>query len=524
MISHFFAWVSTQFSLTIKAVQCDNGREFDNNASRSFFLSRGVQLRMSCPYTSTQNGKAERMIGTTNDVMCTLLFQASLPARFWAESLHTATYLLNRLPSTASPAPTPHHALFGTSPRYDHLCVFGCSCYPNTSATAPHKLAPRSTWCVFLGYSPDHKGYRCFDLISCRVLISWHVVFDESDFPFSTTSTPTSDLEFASLFPTDSVVHPPLSERSAGPPPVCSPDALAPLPVVTAAPCADLEFPAASTPLAPPPPAAPCAALAPPARYAQPVRVYQRRPEFAMKDLGVLHHFLGVTVELHPSGLLLHQRQYTLDILERAGMTDCNPYSTPVDTQAKLSEDVGAPVADPTAYRSLAGALQYLTFTRLDITYAVQQVCLHMHDPREPHLTALKRLLRYLRGTVGYSLLLHRSSSAKLVVYTDANWAGCPDTRRSTSGDAVFLGGNLVSWSSKRQPVVSRSGAEAKYRAVASGSSWLSFTARSPRALSSTATTSARFTSPPTRFSTSGPSTWRSTCTSSAIGSRSAIF
>ncbi|WVZ75444.1 hypothetical protein U9M48_023494, partial [Paspalum notatum var. saurae] len=192
--------------------------------------------------------------------------------------------------------------------------------------------------------------------------------------------------------------------------------------------------------------------------------------------LGVLHHFLGVTVEPRPSGLLLHQRQYTLDILERAGMADCNPCSTPVDMQAKLSEDAGPPVADPTAYRSLAGALQYLTFTRLDITYAVQQVCLHMRDPREPHLTALKGLLRYLRGTVDYGLLLHRSSSAELVVYTDADWAGCPDTRRSTSGYAVFLGSNLVSWSSKRQPVVSRSSAEAEYQAVANGvaeASWL---------------------------------------------------
>jgi hypothetical protein len=122
--------------------------------------------------------------------------------------------------------------------------------------------------------------------------------------------------------------------------------------------------------------------------------------EFAMKDLGVLHHFLGVTVELYSAGLLLHQRQYTLDILEQAGMTDCNPCSTPLDTQGKLSEAKGNPVTDPTAYRSLAGALQYLTFTRPDITYAVQQICLHMYDPREPHLTALKRLLRYLRGTV----------------------------------------------------------------------------------------------------------------------------
>ena len=119
-----------------------------------------------------------------------------------------------------------------------------------------------------------------------------------------------------------------------------------------------------------------------------------------MKDLGQLHHFLGVTVELRLSGLLLHQRQYALDILERAGMTDCKPCSTPVNTQTKLSVGLGDPVADPTAYRSLAGALQYLNFTRPDLTYAVKQVCLHMHDPRESHLAALKRLLRYVRGTV----------------------------------------------------------------------------------------------------------------------------
>jgi hypothetical protein len=142
--------------------------------------------------------------------------------------------------------------------------------------------------------------------------------------------------------------------------------------------------------------------------------------EFSVKDQGVLHHFLGVTTG-RPSGLLLHQRQYTLDILERAKMIDCKPCSTPVDTQAKLSEDTGDPVEDPTGYRSLAGALQYLTFTRPDISYAVQQVCLHMHDPREPHLAALKRLLRYLRGTVDYGLLLHRSTSSELIVYTDAD-------------------------------------------------------------------------------------------------------
>jgi hypothetical protein len=179
-----------------------------------------------------------------------------------------------------------------------------------------------------------------------------------------------------------------------------------------------------------------------------------------MKDLSPLHHFLGMQVQHTGSGLFLSQRQYMLEILDRAGMTDCKPCTTPVVVNPKLSTD-GPPVSDPTDFRSLAGALQYLTFTRPDISYAVQQVCLHMHDPREPHLAALKRILRYVRGTLHMGLLVHPSTALDLVVYSDADCAGCPDTRKSTSGYAVFLGDNLVPWSSKRQNTVSRSSAEA---------------------------------------------------------------
>ena len=139
------------------------------------------------------------------------------------------------------------------------------------------------------------------------------------------------------------------------------------------------------------------------------------------------------------------QRQYILDILDRAGMADCKPCSTPVDTNPKVAAAVGAPVDDASDFRSLAGALQYLTFTRPDIAYAVQQVCLHMHEPREPYLAALKRILRYIRGTLHLGLHLRPSGVDDLVAYSDADWAGCPDTRKSTSGYTVFLGDNLVS-------------------------------------------------------------------------------
>jgi hypothetical protein len=140
-----------------------------------------------------------------------------------------------------------------------------------------------------------------------------------------------------------------------------------------------------------------------------------------MKDLGLLHHFLGITIERRPDGMFLHQCSYTLDILKRAVMADCKPCTTTVDLQAKLAVDSEPHVEDASQFRSIAGALQYLTFTWPDITYAMQQICLHMHDTQEPHLTAMKRILRYLQGTPDYSLLLRHSSSSDLVVYTDAD-------------------------------------------------------------------------------------------------------
>ncbi|KAF8780514.1 hypothetical protein HU200_001642 [Digitaria exilis] len=191
------------------------------------------------------------------------------------------------------------------------------------------------------------------------------------------------------------------------------------------------------------------------------------RSAFAVKDMGPVHHFLGVDVRRDAAGFKLSQSAYALDVLERAGMANCNSSPTPADTKAKVSSSDGKLMKDASWYRSMAGALQYLTLTRPDIAYAVQQVCLHMHAPRESHGAMLKRILRYIKGTTALGLHLHASSTPTITAYTNADWAGCPDTRRSTSGFAIFLGDSLVSWSSKRQTTVSRSSAEAEYRGVA---------------------------------------------------------
>nr|XP_020194543.1 uncharacterized mitochondrial protein AtMg00810-like [Aegilops tauschii subsp. strangulata] len=158
------------------------------------------------------------------------------------------------------------------------------------------------------------------------------------------------------------------------------------------------------------------------------------RAEFAIKDLCPLHYFLGVEVVHHPNGFFLHQRKYVHELLERTGMLNCKPAATPVDTKAKLSATDGSPASDATFYRSIVGALQHLTLTRPVIQYVVQQVCLHMHAPRYVHLAAVKRILRYVYGTMDLGVTLHASADTALTAYSDADWAGCPDIHRSTLG------------------------------------------------------------------------------------------
>ena len=140
--------------------------------------------------------------------------------------------------------------------------------------------------------------------------------------------------------------------------------------------------------------------------------------KFALKDLGALHYFLGVEVTRCLDGFFLCQHKYALELLERAGMTNCKPASTPVDTKGKVSSMDGALAADGSFYRSNVGALQYLTLTRPDLTYAVQQVFLHMHAPRDVHWALVKRVLRYIRGTPALGLTLPASSSLDLVAMT----------------------------------------------------------------------------------------------------------
>ncbi|GJS88300.1 putative RNA-directed DNA polymerase [Tanacetum coccineum] len=187
---------------------------------------------------------------------------------------------------------------------------------------------------------------------------------------------------------------------------------------------------------------------------------------FSIKDLGPLKYFLGIEVAKTKEGMVLSQRKYTLDILEDVGMTGCRPSTFPMEQNLKLDKCDKAACVDGNQYRRLIGKLLYLQATRPDITYAVNILSQFVSDPRQPHMDAANRVLCYLKGTPGQGILIPRDGGTNLLAYCDSDWLGCPMTRRSRTGYLLLLGGAPVSWKTKKQSVVSKSSAEAEYRAM----------------------------------------------------------
>lgn len=205
--------------------------------------------------------------------------------------------------------------------------------------------------------------------------------------------------------------------------------------------------------------------------------IQKLQTQFALKHLGKPSYFLGIEVKYLSNGsLMLSQSKYIADLLERASMTGCSSISTPMMSNVKLTRHGTDSLADPTQYRSIVGALQYITLTRPDIAFSVNKVCQFLSAPLESHWRAVKRILRYLNGTSHFGLHLQPSSPDlpfSVRVYSDSDWASDVDDRRSTSGACLFFGPNLVSWNSKKQTLVARSSAEAEYRGLANATAEL---------------------------------------------------
>ncbi|GKB48853.1 retrovirus-related pol polyprotein from transposon TNT 1-94 [Tanacetum coccineum] len=184
--------------------------------------------------------------------------------------------------------------------------------------------------------------------------------------------------------------------------------------------------------------------------------------EFDMSDLGRLHYFLGIEVVQSDAGIFISQRKYMQEILKKFRMKDCNPVSTPVEPGVKLVKDENGRDVDSTLYKQIVGSLIYLTATRPDIMYVVNLVCRFMESPKEVHLQAAKRIMRYLQGTLDYGIMYKRGEDSELIGFTDGDYAGDLDDGKSTSGYAFMIGSGAISWSSRKQPIVTLSTTEAE--------------------------------------------------------------
>lgn len=189
--------------------------------------------------------------------------------------------------------------------------------------------------------------------------------------------------------------------------------------------------------------------------------------QFRIKDLGEAKYFLGLEIARSTSGIVLNQRKYALQLISDSGHLASKPVSTPMDNSQKLGTNIGTPLTDIGSYRRLVGRLLYLNTTRPDITFAVNQLSQFLSAPTDIHEQAAHRVLKYLKGSPGSGLFYPASSSTTLTAFSDSDWAGCIDTRKSITGYCLFLGDSLISWRSKKQSTASRSSCESEYRAMA---------------------------------------------------------
>jgi hypothetical protein len=185
--------------------------------------------------------------------------------------------------------------------------------------------------------------------------------------------------------------------------------------------------------------------------------------EFEMSMMGELKYFLGLQIKQTQEGIFINQSKYCKELIKRFGMDSAKHMSTPMSTNCYLDKDESGQSIDIKQYRGMIGSLLYLSASRPDIMFSVCMCARFQSNPKQSHLSAVKRIMRYLLGTINLGLWYPKNSTCNLIGYSDSDFAGSKTDRKSTSGTCQFIGSALVSWHSKKQNSVALSTAEAEY-------------------------------------------------------------
>lgn len=682
--------VEKECGLPIKCLRTDRGGEFTSSDFNDFCKENGIKRQLTTAYTPQQNGVAERKNRTVMNMVRSLLVEKNVPKNFWPEAVSWTFYLLNRSPTSSVKDMTPEQAWSGLKPSVEHFRVFGCIAHAHVPDAQRTKLEDKSRSCVLFGMSTESKGYRLYDPMSQKILVSRDVIFEEdkkwnwdessdkqinvdlewgdnktqsdseedfgaeeinADSPSAVTTGTISSPAGSSISQTR-VRRPPVwmsdyetrgedeDEQSAlfalfagsdllalfaGIDPVSFEEAeksenwrkamdseissiekndtwmLMDLPpgaksigvkwvyktklnqhgevekykarLVAKGYAQEhgVDYEEVYAPVARMDTVRMILALAAQRGWViyqldvksaflqgeiteevyvdQPRgyevenaegKVYKLRKalyglkqaprawfsridsyfremgfekdvseqtlftkvdkqgnyliislyvddliytgndegmmkdfkesmmrEFDMSDLGRMKYFLGLEVMQFDDGIFISQKKYVKDVLKKFGMEKSNSVVNPIIPGFKIHKDEDGVQVDGTLYKQLVGSLMYLTATRPDVMYAVSLISRYMSKPSELHFATAKRVLRYLQGTASFGILYHKAGSREIVGFTDSDYVGCVEDRKSTSGYAFILSDAAVAWSSRKQPVVSLSTTEAEFIAAA---------------------------------------------------------
>ncbi|GJQ99410.1 retrovirus-related pol polyprotein from transposon TNT 1-94 [Tanacetum coccineum] len=492
----FLKQIQVGINKTVRYIRTDNGTEFVNQVLTQYYESVGI---------FTKNQFRGLHIKTT------------LSKDGTAEAVATACYTQNRSLIHTRHNKTPYELVHDKKLDLTFFRVFSALCYPTNDSEDLGKLQPTTDIGIFVGYAPSRKGYRIYNKRTRRIMETIHVQFDELSEPMapmqlSTGPTPTfmmpgqissglvpnpvpaapyvpptnKELEilFQPMF--DEYLEPPLIykvkldeygdvlknkarlvakgyRQEEG---IDSKESFAPVVRIEAirifiANAASknmtiYQMDAKTTFL----------------NVELKEEVYVSQPEgFVDPDHPTYVHNLkkalyGITVLKIPEGIFINQSKFALEILKKFGMDSCDPVDTPMVDRLKLDEDPLGILVDQTRFCSMVGSLMYLTASRPDLVFAVCMCARYQASPTKKHLEALKRVFRYLKGTINWGLWYLKNTAMTLTAYADADHAGCQDTRRSTPGSAQFLRDKLVSWSSKKQKSTAISTTDTEYIAM----------------------------------------------------------
>nr|GEZ21714.1 retrovirus-related Pol polyprotein from transposon TNT 1-94 [Tanacetum cinerariifolium] len=496
VIITFLKRITVLFQSSVIIIRTDNIIEFKNQVLKEYFDSVGISHQMSSARTPQQNGVVERRNRTLVEAARIMLIFSHAPFFLWAEAIATACFTQNRSIIHRRFKKTPYELINGRKPDISFLHVFGALCYPKNDREDIGKLGAKGEPLrpVLTRNQLRFDGDMCMYALSVSTMEPKNVkeamtdpawidsmqeellqnksrlvvrgYHQEEGINFEESFTPVARMEAIRIF---------LAYAAHKSFTMFQMDALYGLKQAPRAWYDELSkfllqnhfFKGTIDP------------TLFIRRFQDNILVVQvyvddiifgsthpryillfsdlMKSRFEMSMMGKMTFFLGLQVNQSPCGIFINQSKYVLEILNKYGMESCDPVGTPMEIQDKLALDQNGTPVDATKYRSMIGALMYLTSSRPDIVHATQA------KPIEKHLKEVKRIFRYLRGTVNTGLWYTKDSGFELTGFLDADYAGCKDTFKSTSGEAQFLIEKLVSWSSKKQDYTALSTAEAEY-------------------------------------------------------------